>query len=268
MNGPTPNVPDPNAPPPENGEPRIRREDFDPDRAESLARLDSLRRAAFQRIRQAPDAEQLARRRSLLGFAKWALPGLALVLLSSIAAWPEISHLVNQNRAALKEMARLRVESGNMEQATYRGLDAHNHPYMITARTTHQQGPDRVDLIDPVADIQLSGNSWAHIRSDRGVYMQHEQTLDLDDNVVLYRDDGLLLNGPSADLDLKAGVIASRDWVHAEGPFGRQDAQGYFLDQHAGIMQFTGPGLTVRNDDNGPPSAAARLHLQGLKTEK
>ncbi|KXV54298.1 hypothetical protein AD936_08670, partial [Gluconobacter japonicus] len=94
------------------------------------------------------------------------------------------------------------------------------------------------------------------------------QTLNLDDHVVLYRDDGTLMNGPSADMDLKQDVIASRDWVHAEGPFGTQDAQGYFLDQHAGIMQFTGPGLTVRNDDNGPPSPAARLRQEGAKTEK
>lgn len=247
---------------------RPKRDDFSGNRNESLAKLDALRRAAFQKVRTAPNPEELARRRSLLGFAKWALPGLALVLLSSIAAWPEISHLVNQNRAALKEMARLRVESGNMENAVYRGLDAHNHLYMITARVTHQEGPDRVDLVDPIADIELAGNSWAHIKADRGVYMQHEQTLNLDDNVVLYRDDGTLMNGPSADMDLKQDVIASRDWVHAEGPFGKQDAQGYFLDQHAGIMQFTGPGLTVRNDDNGPPSMAARLRQEGAKTEK
>lgn len=251
--------------PPKDGKQHPVRDDFDdlsdPARAESLARLDALRRESFERVRVPPNAEQIARRRSLLGFAKWALPGLAMVLLSSIAAWPEISRLVNQNRAALREMARMRVESGNMQDAVYRGVDAHDRRYMITARMTHQEGPDRVDLVDPVADIELSGDSWAHIRADRGVYMQHEQTLDLDDHVVLYRDDGTLLNGPSADLDLRQDVIASRDWVHAEGPFGTQDAQGYFLDHHAGIMQFTGPGLTVRNDDNGPaarPPAAAK----------
>ena len=102
---------------------RPKRDDFSGNRSESLAKLDALRRAAFQKVRTAPNPEELARRRSLLGFAKWALPGLALVLLSSIAAWPEISHLVNQNRAALKEMARLRVESGNLENAVYPGLE-------------------------------------------------------------------------------------------------------------------------------------------------
>ncbi|MBS1093479.1 LPS export ABC transporter periplasmic protein LptC [Gluconobacter wancherniae] len=237
-------------------DPKPRREDFASNRSESLAKLDSLRRLAFQKKRVAPSAELIARRRSLLALAKWALPSLALVLLASIAAWPEISHLINQNRAALREMARLRVESGNMENAVYRGLDAHNHLYMITAHTTHQEGPDRVNLVDPVADIQLSGNSWAHIKADRGVYMQHEQTLDLDDHVVLYRDDGTLMNGPSADLDLKQGVVASRDWVHAEGPFGTEDAQGYFMDQHAGLLEFTGPGQTVRNDDFGPAASS------------
>ena len=151
---------------------RPKRDDFSGNRSESLAKLDALRRAAFQKVRTAPNPEELARRRSLLGFAKWALPGLALVLLSSIAAWPEISHLVNQNRAALKEMARLRVERGNMENAVYRGLDAHNHLYMITARVTHQEGPDRVDLVDPVADIELAGNAWGHTKAESGGYLQ------------------------------------------------------------------------------------------------
>ncbi|QDH17547.1 LPS export ABC transporter periplasmic protein LptC [Swingsia samuiensis] len=252
---------------PENDK-KPQRDDFAQNRSENLAKLDALRREAFQKIRIAPDADQLARRRSLLKFAKWALPGFALTLLASIAAWPEVSHLMNENKAALREMARLRVESGNMENAVYRGLDAHGRLYMITARVTHQQGPDRIDLVDPIADIQLSSSSWAHIRANKGLYMQHEQTLNLDQNVVLYRDDGVLLNGPSADLDLKQDVIASHDWVHAEGPFGTQNALGYFLDQHAGIMQFTGPGLTIRNDDYGPPSEAARQRKEGAKTGK
>ncbi|GBR52072.1 hypothetical protein AA106555_0789 [Neokomagataea thailandica NBRC 106555] len=228
---------------------RPQRDDFNQERRDQISRLDAIRQAASERDRGIPDANDLARRRSVVAFAKRALPTLAILLLVSIAAWPEVTHLVSQNRAALREMARLRVESGNMENAVYRGLDEHQRPYTISARVTHQEGPDRVDLTNPVADILLPGSGWAQIHADRGIYMQHEQTLNLDGHVVLYRDDGTLLNGPSADLDLKHDVVASRDGVHAEGPFGTEDAQGYFLDQHEGIMQFTGSGRTVRFDD-------------------
>lgn len=228
--------------------PRPQREDF----ARDPARLAAIREAIQERAhsRPVPSAADLARRRSLLDAAKWVLPGLALLLLGSIAVWPELSRLMNENRAALREMARTKVESGNMEGAVYRGVDTHGRPYMITARLTHQIGPDRVDLTDPEADIFLGASGWADIRADHGVYMQHEQTLNLWGHVVLYRDDGTLMNGTTADLDLKRSVVASDDGVHAEGPFGILDAQGYFLDQHAGILQFTGPQRVIRNDDS------------------
>lgn len=238
------------------GDRRPQRDDF----AHSPNRLQMLREAMGRdpsRNRHIPTPADLARRRSFLGAAKWALPTLALLLLGSIAVWPELSRLVNENRAAMREMAKMKVESGNMEGAIYRGLDEHGRPYMITARLTHQTGPDRVELTDPEADIFMDGG-WADVRAEHGVYMQHEQTLNLRDHVVLYRDDGTLMNGVTSDIDLKQSVLASDDWVHAEGPFGVLDAQGYFIDQHAGLLQFTGPQRVIRNDDQSamPPQSA------------
>ena len=58
-----------------------------------------------------------------------------------------------------------------------------------------------------------------------------------------------MMTGPDADLDLRRGIVASRDWVHAEGPFGVLDAQGYLLSQRDGLAQFRGPARLVLNDD-------------------
>ncbi|AOX16341.1 LPS export ABC transporter periplasmic protein LptC [Kozakia baliensis] len=225
------------------------REDFARDAQRLAALREAMREQGDARQRNIPTPADLAWRRSMLDAAKWVLPTLALLLLGSIAVWPEIARWMSENKAALREMAQMKIESGNMEGAIYRGLDVHGRPYMITARVTHQNGPDRVDLTDPIADTMLSGGGWAEIRADHGVYMQHEQTLNLDGDVVLYRDDGALMNGPTADMDMKQSIIASNDWVHAEGPFGILDAQGYFIDQYAGLLQFTGPERVIRNDD-------------------
>ncbi|MDL2170106.1 MULTISPECIES: LPS export ABC transporter periplasmic protein LptC [Asaia] len=225
------------------------REDFARDAAKLAALREAMREQGQSRQRNIPTSSDLASRRRLLDTAKWALPLTAAVLLGSIAVWPEIARWLSANRAVMQEMAQMRVESGNLEGAIYRGLDAHNRPYMITARIAHQNGPDRVDLVDPVADTHMAGGGWAEIKADKGVYMQHEQTLNLTDHVVLCRDDGTLLNGLTADIDLHRSVIASNDWVHAEGPFGILDAQGYFIDQHANLLQFVGPQRVIRNDD-------------------
>lgn len=253
--------------PPENGgKARAERADFARDPADLAAKRAAMRGAGRRQLRM-PTAADLARRRSMLDAAKWVLPSLALLLLGSIAVWPEISRLMNQNRAAIREMAKMKVETGKMEGAVYRGLDVHGRPYMITARVTHQMGPDRVNLTAPEADIFLSGSGWVEARADKGVYMQHEQTLDLRGHVVLYRDDGTLMNGPSANIDLKQSVVASDDGVHAEGPFGVLDAQGYFLDQHAGILQFTGPQRVIRNDDRAGRDTANASAPGASRTE-
>lgn len=212
-------------------------------------RLNTLRKAALQRVRRPPSPEAMARRRSRLKFAKWALPALACFFLVSIAIWPEINHLLHQDRAILREMRHVRVDSGSMERAIYRDIDSHNHPYTLTSRNAHQTGDGHIDLDRPEADITLTHGEWMHIRADHGVYMQHQQTLNLDGHVVMYRNDGTLLYSPSADMDIKQQVIATHNWVHAEGPFGTQDAQSAFLDQHANIIQFMGPGLTNRFND-------------------
>ena len=242
----------------------------------------------------------------MLRWTKWILPVAALLLLVSIATWPEIDRSMNSARMGLKQLAQVQMDSGRMIGPRYHGVDGHNRPYMITADEAQQISPppppaaaadsatvnpvtgkpmtapgtvggsgkgpgnsnggkaaapdDRINLDRPVADSLSQGGSWVRISARDGVYMQHSQLLDLDHDVTLYRDDGIMMTSPVADLDLKRGVIASDHWVHAEGPFGVLDAQGYLLSQRDGIGQFRGPGKLILNDDRvaqpagSPPS--------------
>jgi lipopolysaccharide export system protein LptC len=190
--------------------------------------------APSQPRRVAPDAARLARRRTLLRWAKWVLPGTALLLLSSIAVWPEVDRLINANSAAIREISKVKIESGNLVGATYRGVDEHDRPFMVTSDSAHQTNPERMDLTNPAADILTQGGDWILVRSEKGVYMQHADILDLTGEVTLYRDDGLMMRSPVA-----------------EGPFGVLDAKGYLVSQHEGVAQFRGPGRLILNDDRG-----------------
>jgi lipopolysaccharide export system protein LptC len=239
-----------------------RRDDFARS-ADDVARQRNVLHHRTTRTRHIPNPDDIARRRRMVRWAKWVLPAAALALLGSIAVWPAIDRLMNAQRNALHEMENLRIESGNMLGATYRGLDDHDRPFMITSEQARQVTPDRINLIEPVADTLTQGNDWLTIRSDEGVYMQHEQLLDLTRDVVLYRADGMFMTGLTADMNLKQGIVASDQWVHAEGPFGVLDAQGFLLSQHEGIGLFRGPGRLVLNDDShahpptpSPPRAA------------
>lgn len=223
-------------------------------RSEALTRQHRERLASGSQNRKVLDAAGLARRRVLLRWAKWLLPSTALLLLASIAIWPEIDRLINAHNAILHDMAKVKVESGKLIGATYRGVDEHERPFMITADTAHQVTPERINLVGPTADVLSQGDNWMMVRARKGVYMQHDDMLDLSGEVVLYRDDGLMMRSPVADITLKNGIIASNSWVRAEGPFGVLDAKGYLMYQHDGVAQFHGPGRLIINDDRGSHS--------------
>ncbi|MDF7674438.1 LPS export ABC transporter periplasmic protein LptC [Acetobacteraceae bacterium ESL0709] len=237
--------------------PPARRNDFADQDSADIAKLDELRAESLRRVRRLPTVEEMARRQSRLKLARWGLPSLAAFILVSLAAWPEIAHLVNLNRKALHDMQRFQHLTGAIENAIYRDSDSKDRPYTLTSRNARQIGKNRIDLEQPVADILMKNNVWLNVKADHGVYMRDQQTLTLTGHVVLYRNDGILLNSPTADMDLKRNIVATASWVHAEGPFGTQDAEGAFLDQNAGTIQFTGPGLTVHNDDKDPLSSSS-----------
>lgn len=207
--------------------------------------------------RLAPDAAGIARRQRRVRWGKRLLPVGALLLLGSIALWPEIDRSMRVGRSALREAAALRASTGMMTNPRYHGLDTHGRPYTVTAESARQVSPDRVDLVRPIADI-LSSGRWVLISADSGVYAPHTQMLDLTGHVVLYRDDGTTMTAPDATIDVKRDVDASPDWVHIEGPFGELDARSYFMAGGGpGILQFRGPARLVLNDARQGTRAAA-----------
>jgi lipopolysaccharide export system protein LptC len=205
---------------------------------------------------RAPVDPRLARRRWAVGIAKWLLPVAALALLSTVALWPE---LAGDTDHALMTYRRGSIEpqSGQLSDATYHGVDDRGHPYTMTATTAHQVTPERINLTDPKGDLTLDSGSWLLVQSRLGVYLQHVGSLDLWNEVHLYRDDGTTMDTSSATVDLKAGAAAGAEMTHAEGPFGSLDAQGFTVVDKGAVIQFAGPGRLVLN------SAHAAAPAQG-----
>jgi lipopolysaccharide export system protein LptC len=186
------------------------------------------------------------RRAFAVGLAKRLLPVVALVLLSLVALWPE---LTKDERSRLAAGVRgAEAQSGQLTDLYYRGVDERNRPYAVTASGAQQISPERINLVDPKGDINLENGDWMMAQSRQGVYMPHASQLDLSGDVVLYRDDGVTLTTDSATLDLKGGVASSAEKVHVEGPFGSLDAQGFAVLDRGLVMQFTGPGRLVLNE--------------------
>ena len=203
------------------------------------------------RRRPAPSTRHIARRALMVSLTKWSLPLLALVLLCSIALWPEIARVKEQGRTAMRRAFQVDPESGRMQEPRYRGVDQRGRPYTVTAASGRQTSAERIALVDPKGDLVTENGTWLMAQSKQGVFIQHQSLMDMSDDVSLYREDGTVLQTDSAALDLKAGAASSMDKTHAEGPFGTLDAQGFALVEKGAVIQFQGRSHLVLNSSDG-----------------
>ena len=203
--------------------------------------------AAPPRRRVRPSSGALARRRLHIRLAKLILPGLALALLTLLAAWPDLTRQDSAARLAFRALIP-GVHGDTVFGARYHGLDRNNRPYTLAARVARRVAPGRVDLTHPRGEIRLASGALLMVRSRRGVYRNKLHELDLSRHVTLYRTDGTTLITASAAIDLQRGMALGSAPVHATGPFGTLSAQGGFslLDRGAEIT-FEGPARLVLN---------------------
>lgn len=197
------------------------------------------------RPRPSPAPARFVRRRAVVTWVKRLLPVLALLLLASVAVWPELAKVSETGRIAFRRTFGVMPDAVRMLEPRYRGIDERNRPYTVTADTALQSGPLRVDLSGPKGDIVLENGSWLYVEAREGVYIQRSGQLDLSGDATIYRDDGTVVRSQSAAVDLKAGAVAGSEPTHAEGPFGVLDAQGFAVIDKGAVLQFTGPARLV-----------------------
>jgi lipopolysaccharide export system protein LptC len=213
--------------------------------------------AAAARMRRLPSSRHLARRHLAITLTKLVLPTLALALLASIALWPEFDRAKEQALLAFRHISS-EIAGGQLIDARYHGIDEKGRPYTLTATTAQQVGPERINLTIPKGDITLQDGTWLMLQAKQGVFMKHSNELDLSHDVVLYRDDGTTMVTSSAAIDMKNGAAAGAEPVHAEGPFGTLDAQGFTLLDKGSNIQFAGPAHLLLNaaSSGAPPGAS------------
>jgi lipopolysaccharide export system protein LptC len=209
-------------------------------------RSDAYLVATAARVRVPPTPGRMARRRWAITLTKWLLPAAALALLTTVALWPEVERATEQARRAIHQVS-AEVESGQLVDARYHGVDEKGRPFTLTAATARQADPERIKLTIPKGDITLEDGTWLMLNAKRGVFVQRSNQLDLTEDVTLYRDDGTTLVTASASVDMKNGAAAGAEPVHAEGPFGTLDAQGFTVVDKGTTIQFAGPAQVLLN---------------------
>ncbi|WP_419760089.1 LPS export ABC transporter periplasmic protein LptC [Acidisoma sp.] len=198
------------------------------------------------RGRKMPSASALSRRRFYVACVKRLLPLGALMLLSLVILWPEISrHNPARVTYHVATGSMGGTDQGSMTKAHYEGVDQSGLPYTMTADQAVQTDADTVQLTGPAGDMTMKSGSWLMVQSRNGIYHAHAQHLDLSNHVVLYRDDGTTVRTSKANIDLKAGTASGHEVVNADGPFGTLDAHGFTIIDRGARLHFTGPAKLV-----------------------
>jgi lipopolysaccharide export system protein LptC len=186
------------------------------------------------------------RRRILLRAIKYALPLMALSLLTAVAFWPKLMEERGSSRISYTMAAPGSWDGqGSMTKARYRSSDDRGNPYTVTAEKAVQVDEDTVAMIGPAADTFTKSKTWQMLQSRRGTYHMKTAKLELSDHVVLYRDDGTTITTSSSDIDLKTNTAKGHEAVNAAGPFGKLQAEGFTITDRGQVIRFTGAATLV-----------------------
>lgn len=169
------------------------------------------------------------------------LPVLALLVVMAGLIWPLIS---SQGGFRLGK-APVAPSDGaymTMNNPQITGNDPKGRNFNLTALSARQQNADNtvLDLKSPKGDITLSGGNWVSLTADTGKFDQKQRQLDVAGNVQLFHDNGFQMNTEQAHIDLKQGSASGDKPVHAQGPQGVIDSEGFRVTGFGERVEFTG----------------------------
>lgn len=196
------------------------------------------------RERRVPSAAQIARRQRLMRLLKLAMPLLAAGLLATLLFWREIDG--NEGRLSFRRGPVLVPEALQLVAPRFQGLDDLGRPYTVTARVARQPGQEQLMLLDrPQADIVLNDGAWIYAESENGRYHRPTQLLELEGDVRIYHDSGVLFRTEAAAVQIDAGSARGERTTRAQGSFGNIISEGFEMTDRGAVMVFTGRAHAV-----------------------
>lgn len=184
-----------------------------------------------------------ARRHSrVIVFLRYAVPGTALALT---ALFLVLSYL---DIRALTEPAfdtTATAVSGStitMQQPRLTGYNNQRRPYELIASRAEQDigTPQKIDLNDLAARLQLEGDGWARLESNQGFFDNEGQTLKLRKDVSVTSNTGYRAQMNSADVDLEAGLVTSDEPVAVTFDAGDLHAERMEIRDGGDLVIFEG----------------------------
>ena len=168
-------------------------------------------------------------------------PVLGLLLLLVIVIWPHFSKDDDYKAVAIKETTL------EMENTRYMGTDAKQHEFSVVSDKAIRKSADSdvVELINPVAEMTLSPDSWVALKAEKGIYDRVKFNLDLKGIVNIFYGDGYILDAKNVFINFAAQEATSKEQILGHGPKGSLEAASFDLLDHGQVLRFNGPAKLV-----------------------
>ena len=173
---------------------------------------------------------------------KYILPGLAMLLLVVVVAWPEFAADDDQFRI-LQAVGPIGTSRPQVLNARVLGIDSKYQPYQITAETSafkKEKGREFYLLERPKADIVLKDGSWVALTAVDGEYEEDTKYLYLVGDVIVFHDAGHEFHTPRARFNLDDRSASGDEAVQGQGPLGTLQSEGFRIFDGGDRVLFTG----------------------------
>lgn len=186
-------------------------------------------------------------RARLVRTLRYVLPGIAVLLIGAVAAWPLLQARIGRIPLGFATITQDEIDQQRMINPRYVGVDDRNQPFTITANsaTKIDTKGNLVELEQPKADMALKDGHWVALTATTGTFSQDAQLIQLVDSVSLFHDTGYEFRTETAYIDVKAGTAYGQDPIQGQGPLGTLKAEGFRIYDKGERVVFTGRARMV-----------------------
>lgn len=185
------------------------------------------------------DIQALKSRSRRIDRLKYSLPGIAVISLAILVAWPQVQKWVHTPPTTLIQTP-LQQANNTAIHPEYKSTDNKNQPYTITADRGVETSAEEIDLTRPKLVIHLKSGDEVTLTSNSGKLDKLTNTMRLIGNVTLIHSQGYRLETAEAWIDCAHGNAHSHSPVWGNGPAGAIEAKGFRLTERGTKVSFIG----------------------------
>ncbi len=173
---------------------------------------------------------------------KIVLPGLALALLLTVLAWPELIGSDQRFRITAQDITEHAQQASYISRPRYVGSNRSGLAYSIGAEMAVpvQNEPQAINMQTLMVEIKKSADTTVSLHADRATYWRDRHGMAVQGNIRIIGDNGYDLRTDQAYADFNRGVIWGTGPISGKTPLGTIAAEGFEAAQDGGMIKLSG----------------------------